>query len=205
MTEVAARRRKRLRIVLIVLAALMLITATVLRSNWLHNRLPDPKIRTYSLGEEVTDGDVSTITTDAELYAGTDINKVLPGYTMDDLLGTELHDLTMDEALLLVVRLRIENTGEEQQDVRIPLYVQSRVACNGMALELLSDVNTDINVGTILMLQGNETITINLPFLFFATQFKDRDWKRILDAPFDLIFKTYPVKHMVRLIDANES
>lgn len=179
-------------------AVLLFLSSLIALSAWrivqVNNRWPDPKIRTYSIGEEIMGGDIGITAVDAQILDGQEMLEMVPEF---EVVPGGKEPVTIDDFKLLLVDVTVRNASDEDREVPVyHFYAQSYAWSNGIDAEMFHSINEDAELD--LSLPANSTMSVQLPYLLFTSQF--REWKTAGERPFDLVLSSYPIKCSVRLM-----
>lgn len=103
-------------------------------------------------------------------------------------------EISKDEDLCVVLAtISLKNPTTKKQAVDIcQFYIEKEGYYNGMALDTFLEQSKGED--TVRILGKSEEQEVTLPYILYAYQFKQKDWKQIQEKQFYLVNQRYPVK-----------
>ncbi len=180
-----------------VLAAIVFSGFIGFRIYAINKAYPAAKVKSYSMGDKFDFHGAEISVDGAELCHTSDI---IEGYVCDQ-LDNQNNPLSNDECKVLIVTITAENKTDEE--LMLPFHEVNAESVgwhNGLGLTEFCAVNEGITWPDIKLPAG-ETTTVKLTFNMFSIQFKDKEWERVDDREYDLLFSEYPVKTVVEVVE----
>lgn len=176
----------------VVLAALV-----IWRIYYINTKYPQAEVVAYNMLDEFEFNELEFTVTDYQIF---DADQVIDGF-VSEVTDSDGNPLSNDQCKFLVVEMTIVNhTGKE---ITVPLYsllAESGGWANGISSNAFKSLNESLEQPTVKLLSG-KSCEVNVPFAMYSTQFKDKDWNKIDQREYKIVFSTYPVKTVVELAD----
>lgn len=179
--------------ILAAVVGIVVIGCCVFRICQVNRMYPEAAVESYQVGQPFQYGNL-TLTVEDSMLIGPD-RLIQEGYIASD---PDLEGINPEDMRALLITLHVQNLSD--RSAGLPLYIfnaESDGWSNGLDMnwaELASG-----GQGIDVMLEPGEEKTVVLAYQLFAVQFQRKDWNRIDQRAFSLVFSIYPVKRMVLL------
>ncbi|SHJ60663.1 hypothetical protein [Parasporobacterium paucivorans] len=181
----------RLKKIIFISAAFILAISIGIKVYTINSKYPQPEIVEYNQGRLIKGGELTI------RVARSRIMELSPDYNQNvtDPKGVSVNK---NDIKVLLLDIDIVNTSDEDKQMSMINFVaQSQAWSNGWDMDLYSILNN--TEYTNISIEANQSETIQLPFLMYRHQFKEKSWNDIGKRQFDLILTSYPVKNIVKL------
>ncbi|MFU0826826.1 MAG: hypothetical protein ACFWTJ_04680 [Lachnoclostridium sp.] len=150
----------------------------------INNEYPQAKKICYSIGEpgNFSEGIEATILE----------NRWIGQKEFEDMYGKFKDAIDNSKYKFLLVSVKFKNTSVEKREVEVyRYYIECLGYSNGIGLDNYYIFN---DIGIAFTLQPGKEVNVTIPYVFFDTQFKKRDWNNLENKKFYLVNTWYPVK-----------
>ena len=103
------------------------------------------------------------------------------------------------EAKVAIAQIEIDNYSTESRDwMAFECILQNNVWSNGINLDLFYELNPE-TFDIECRLDGQSRQNINLPFVIYDFQMKEKQWKKLNASQFELVLSFYPERISIKL------
>lgn len=188
------KKNSRAQKIIVVVVATVIAVCAFGRYISLNKEYPNPKIKTYLLGETVNLGNYSFTLKEWKWQDGEIVHELLPGYELININGEEY---PIEKERVGLATVIIEKSKEDDTYLDLTnITFESGAWGNQWDQELMFGINKELD-SLLLDMKKGESREILFPITMADFHFRKSDWEKIDTREFYIVLGYYPVKYQI--------
>ncbi len=176
------------------LGTLCVLLACALRIVWVNQEYPNPDVASVGLNESLECGAYSVKLVLWEWFDGEVLKEIAPDYSVLSNADGSDYDTQKEKVALATIEICKEVEGDVPFDFT-SVTLESGAWNNQWDNVIFEALNGEDCYN--IMLEKGEKKQVIIPVILFEMQFSERQWKKVQEREYHIVFSNYPEKKMI--------